>query len=154
VKIKLQTVAYRWIYRSCRLIVGAIFIFAAVVKICSPQDFADSIASYQIVPSSAVNIMAMGLPLFELGCGLLMLTGFFVRIGGMGIMVMLAIFIGALIIALSRGLSINCGCFEAKTLLDSDPWVALVRDTILLGLTFFVYRYKLSEFDSSAALNQ
>jgi putative oxidoreductase len=123
-----------------RLFLGFVFIYAAVIKIVSPQDFADSIAAYQILPFSIINVFAWGLPLFELSCGLLILNGRFGRTGLLGIVALLALFIAAFIIAFLRDHSINCGCFGASSWLDSNPWLSLLRDAILLGLALLLYR--------------
>jgi uncharacterized membrane protein YphA (DoxX/SURF4 family) len=135
----------QWRHRIGRFLLGLVFIYAAISKIGSPQDFADSIAAYQILPFSVINLMALGLPFFELACGLLVLTGSFVRIGLLGILAMLVIFITALVIALLQGISINCGCFGAHSWLDSNPWAALFRDACLLILSILVYKYHLME---------
>lgn len=128
-----------------RLLLGLVFVYAAAIKIVSPQDFADSIASYQLLPFSAINVLALGLPLFELGCGLMILTGYFSRTGLFGIVAMLALFMVALIISLLRGLSIDCGCFGVHSWLDFNPWLSLLRDAILLGLASFLYKYSFQE---------
>ena len=130
----------KWICRIGRFLLGAIFIYAAISKIGSPQDFADKIAAYQILPASAINLLALGLPPFELICGLLVLSGFYMRIGALGILGMLSLFAAALGIALFRGLSIDCGCFGGHSWLDGNPWIALTRDLFLLGLAVVVYR--------------
>jgi len=126
-------------YWTGRLVLGVVFIYAAVLKIGSPQEFADSIAAYQILPFPVINLLALGLPLFELACGLLVLTGFFFRVGVLGVLGMLAVFSAATVIALLKGLSIDCGCFGAHTWLDSDPWMVLLRDGILLAIAVFLY---------------
>jgi uncharacterized membrane protein YphA (DoxX/SURF4 family) len=141
--MKLKIRSQKWTYWIGRLILGAIFIYAAILKFGSPQDFADGIAAYQLLPYSLINLLAMGLPLFELVCGLLVLTGFFLRVGILGILTMLVLFTAALAITLLRGLSVNCGCFGAHSWLDSNPWIALLRDGIFLGLAVFVYKYRL-----------
>ena len=125
-----------------RLILAAVFIYAAILKIGSPLDFADSIAAYQLLPAAAINILALGLPIFELVCGILVLTGLFLRVGTLGILAMLGIFTVAIITALIRGLNIDCGCFGSHSWLDSSPWIALIRDLILIGLSLLVYRHQ------------
>ena len=142
-KIKFGIRFQQWGYGIGRFLLGLVFIYAAVSKIASPQKFADSVAAYQILPFSVINLLALGLPLFELVCGFLVFTGLFLRIGVLGILAMLAIFMGALAIALFRGLSIDCGCLGAHSWLDSNPWIALFRDGILLGFAVFVYRHSL-----------
>ncbi len=131
----------KWICGGGRILLGAIFIYAAVLKIYSPQDFADGIAAYEILPAAVINILALGLPLFELVCGLLVLSGFCLRVGALGILGMLSVFTGALGIALVRGLSIDCGCFGANSWLDMNPWMALCREVILLAVAGVVYRF-------------
>jgi hypothetical protein len=129
----------KWICGIGRVLLGAMFIYAAILKIDSPQDFADRIAAYQILPAAVINIVALGLPLFELVCGLLVLSGFYMGLGALGIFGMLSAFVGALGIALLRGLSIDCGCFGGHSWLDMNPWMALGRDVILLALAGVVY---------------
>ena len=147
--MKIEAKARVWGCRVCQLILGAVFIYAAIFKIGSPQDFADSIATYQILPAPLINLLALGLPVFELVCGVFVLTGFYIRIGVLGILTMLTIFSGALALALLRGLSIHCGCSGAQTWLDSNPWAALFRDTILLSLAVSVYRYSLPKITAN-----
>ena len=132
-----------WGYWTSRIILGAVFIFAATSKISSPQEFADSIAAYKILPFPAINLLALGLPLFEVVCGFLVLTGFFLRIGLLGVLGSLAVFISALITVLIRGLSIDCGCFGGHSWLDSNPWITLLRDGNFFVLAVFAYRHAL-----------
>jgi putative oxidoreductase len=131
----------KWICWIGRFLLGAIFIYAALSKINSPQDFADTIAAYQVLPTAVINLLALGLPPFEFVCGLLVLSGFHIRIGALGILGMLVIFLGALFMALLRGLSIDCGCFGGHSWLDANPWVAFCRDLVLLVLAYTVYRF-------------
>jgi uncharacterized membrane protein YphA (DoxX/SURF4 family) len=97
----------RWICRIGRFLLGAVFVYSALAKLASPQDFADKIAAYQILPVSVINLLAMGLPLFELACGMCVLSGFYLRMGALGLLGMLTIFVGALVIAALRGLSVE-----------------------------------------------
>ena len=140
------------LFWAARLILAAVFIYAAIIKIGSPLDFADSIAAYQLLPSAAINILSLGLPVFELTCGLLVLTGFFLRIGTMGMLAMLSVFTLAILTALVRGLDIDCGCFGSRTWLDSNPWVALIRDLILIGFSILVYRHQFRDKASPALI--
>ena len=126
------------LYPIGRILLAMVFIYAGIAKINSPQDFADKIAGYQILPAALINLLAMGLPLFELACGLFVLSGFYVRIGALGMLGLLSIFMGALVIALVRGLSVDCGCFGPDGGLET-PWMALWRDTILLVLAGVSY---------------
>ncbi len=142
-KFHLGSRSQEWICRIDRFLLGALFVYAALLKIRSPQDFADSIAAYQILPSPVINLLALGLPLLELVCGILVLSGFFLRVGALGILALLAVFTAAITLALLRGLPIDCGCFGAQSWLDSGPWTGLLRDLILLGASWFIYQQSL-----------
>lgn len=129
------------IYALCRIVLGVIFIYAASGKINAPQELADSIASYRLVPYPIISVMALALPLFELTCGLLMLTGYLCATGLLSSIAMLIVFLASLLYAVVRGLPINCGCFGAHSWLDANPWIALVRDGVLLLCAIYAYRH-------------
>jgi uncharacterized membrane protein YphA (DoxX/SURF4 family) len=123
-----------------RILLGLVFIYAAIIKITAPQDFADSIAAYQILPFSVINVVAIGLPLFELVCGLLLIAGFALRLSLLGILAMLSVFTLAIGLGMLRGISLDCGCFGSHSWLDSNPSIALVRDLALLVIAVYLYR--------------
>ena len=126
-------------YWMARFILGIVFIHAAMLKLASPGEFAGSIAAYRLLPAALIDPLALVLPFFEFAAGLLVLTGFCFRVGVLGILGLLAIFIAATVSALLRGLSIDCGCFGSHTWLDSNPWAVLIRDGFLLGIAVFLY---------------
>jgi len=122
-----------------RSILGVVFIYSGVLKILSPLSFADSIASYRIVPSNAINLLASGLPPLEILSGLLLITGFNVRVGILTVSLMLTAFSIALLSVIIRGLSIDCGCFGGSFWIDSNPWFALIRNLVLLCAGIYLY---------------
>jgi hypothetical protein len=130
-------------YGLARLALGAIFIYAALLKIGAPQDFADAVASYHLLPSAIVNLVALGLPLFELACGMLLLTPQFCATALLSVISLLGIFLAALLWALARNLPVNCGCFGAEVFPDAGPGIALARDLGLLLCALLAYRHEL-----------
>jgi putative oxidoreductase len=122
-----------------RTALGMIFLYAGILKTFSTQEFAEQIAKYQLVPDAAVNLMAMGLPAFEIVCGLMVITGIFQSAGSLSMVLLLITFLGATTFGLVRGLSIDCGCFGNHSWLDASPLIALLRDTALLVLAGCVY---------------
>ena len=94
-----------------RVILGGIFIYAAVGKILYPADFSEAIANYQLVPVMFTNFIAIVLPWAELVAGLLLLNGFRTQSGNVIIFLMVCVFSFGAVQALVRGLDINCGCF-------------------------------------------
>jgi putative oxidoreductase len=128
-------------YLLARLILGGAFVYAGILKIRSPLEFADNIAAYQLLPASMINVLALGLPFLEIVGGLSVLGGVLIRIGTLGILALLIVFIGAIVEALEKGLSIDCGCFGGHSGLESNLWVALGRNLVLLLLAAFIYRH-------------
>ncbi len=94
-----------------RCVLAFVFIYAAVIKITDPNDFAKAISNYKLLPESLVNIFAIVLPWVEMCAGLLLLFGASVKENSAILSSMLCVFIVAIIISLARGLNINCGCF-------------------------------------------
>jgi putative oxidoreductase len=129
----------RYLPSAVRILLGAIFIYAALLKIADPVAFAGSVAAYKILPYFASYLTAAVLPFVELSCGLLLVCGYRVRGGALIIGAMNLVFMIALSTAILRGLDIDCGCFKqggAKT----TPWTALLRDAVFLAMTVFVLK--------------
>lgn len=151
-KGRLQRFSPAGIHGATRFILGAVFIYAAIAKLRSPQEFADSIASYRIIPDPIVNLWAFGLPLFELICGVFLLTRYLCRIGLLSSMSLLIMFFAAILSAELRGLPISCGCFGSRSWLDASLWLSISRDGILLFGAIYSYRHYLRcDVKSSAA---
>ena len=129
----------RWTQFSIRLILGAIFLYAGFLKFQEPQRFADSIAGFQMVPDSVINLMALSLPVLEMIVGALLVFGIQRRIAALTVLILSGVFAVALITALTRGLKIDCGCFGGGEPSVLKTWLSLGRD-LLLGLGAFVIR--------------
>ena len=52
-----------------RLILGGIFIYAAMDKIAHPDQFAEIVYNYKLLPGALVNLMAIVLPWVEILAG-------------------------------------------------------------------------------------
>lgn len=143
----------QWAYLIARGILGGIFVYAGILKMRSPIEFADNIAAYQLLPANTINALALGLPFFEIICGLLVLGGLRIRIGTLGISTMLFVFMGAILTALKRGLSIDCGCFGGHSWVESNLWVALGRNVVLLLLAMYIYRQSLLKDEQNKVEN-
>ena len=128
-------------YWLSRIVLGGIFIYAAILKVRAPQELADSIASYHLLPYPIINLLALGLPPFELICGFLVLSGYFCGTGLLSIISLLVIFLAAMVSAIVRGVPIDCGCFGMHSWLDTNPWISVLRDMLLLLCAVYAYRY-------------
>lgn len=124
---------------AVRLYIGGLFIYASMYKINYAAEFAETIASYQLVPYWAVNLMALVMPWAELICGLFLVIGFRTKSAAAVIIGLLALFAAAIAISLLRDLPIGCGCFHA--LGEQMSWKTLLRDLVWLALAVYVYAF-------------
>jgi uncharacterized membrane protein YphA (DoxX/SURF4 family) len=94
-----------------RLLLALVFIFAAIEKIVSPENFSVSISNYKLLPAEFINITAIIIPWIELISGMLLLFGVSVKENAAIITFLLIVFTIGIVISLFRGLNIDCGCF-------------------------------------------
>lgn len=128
-----------WVSLAARVVLGLVFIAAALPKIGDPPGFAKVIWAYDLVPAALLNPIALVLPWLELFCGLALCLDFWVRAAAAWIAMLLLAFGLALSIDLVRHHPVECGCFgataprtEAERLVDMR-W-ALLRDVGLMLL--------------------
>lgn len=119
---------------AVRLIVGAVFIYAAYYKILHPGDFAKSIWYYHMTPVTMINLVALILPWWEMLAGLFLIFGVFYRGAVWSVLLMTLMFMIALSSAAIRGLDIECGCFKASQGAGDEAIDTLIRDFGLLVL--------------------
>ena len=83
VALNLFTLLMRWL-------MGAVFLYTGLSKALHPVDFLKLVRQYDLVQSSLpLNLIAAGLPWFEIFCGLLLLAGVAVRGTALTLMLML-----------------------------------------------------------------
>ena len=104
--------AHPWLTIRVQIALGAIFIIAALPKIADPPSFAHMIYNYRLVPSPLINISALVMPWVELLAGLALILGVWKAAARTVVAIMLAVFIVAISINLSRDNAIDCGCFN------------------------------------------
>jgi putative oxidoreductase len=134
----------RYAVHAVSLAVAAVFIYAGIDKIHDPLQFADSIAAFAILPAVLINLLAMGLPPFEIACGLLLIGPWTRRVGALAIAIILVVFMIALSSALLRGLTLDCGCFGVGAPSRPRMWAELALDAALLSGALFVYLRSIS----------
>jgi len=107
----MKILSNKYFLLACRIVLGIVFIFAAITKAYEPDGFAQSIANYKLIPFSMVNFLAIILPWIELSAALLLIFGISVKENSAILTTLLFVFIIAIAISLARGLDIDCGCF-------------------------------------------
>jgi uncharacterized membrane protein YphA (DoxX/SURF4 family) len=140
--------ANEWLVLATRLIMGAIFLYAAWDKFLHPREFAITVAAYKILPWQLINITAVLLPSLELVIGLALIIGLFPRGSAFIMFVLMLIFIAAFVIAMAMGVNLqDCGCFsnthdiEASSKGSSYTWIYLLRDLGFLLLLLHQIAY-------------
>ena len=101
----------KFFWRIVDLIVGGIFVYAGVVKVLDPVQFANDIDNYKTLPWFVSVRLAVYLPWLEIFCGLALIFRFLYRGGLLILTALILVFMGATIAAKARGLDITCGCF-------------------------------------------
>ena len=132
----------------CRLILGAVFIYASLDKIMNPDDFAKAIGNYHVLPLGLENLLALVLPWIEMLTGLCLIIGVMVDGATILIILMNIVFIFAISQALARGISIECGCFSVSSEGgDSIGLQTILRDIGYLLLAYVVYYRQERKFE-------
>lgn len=131
---------HRYIALLARLYLGSVFIFASIHKIAYPDAFAMDVATYNILPLSLINIMAICLPWIEIIAGFCMVAGVKSKGAAWLIIGMMVMFIVALLIALHNGLDMSCGCFASSSIQEGDEisHMTILRDAGWLFLGVYI----------------
>jgi putative oxidoreductase len=121
------------------LAIGVTFIYAGADKLREPLQFADSIAAFALLPAVLINLMALTLPPFEIACGLLMLTPRTRRVAALALTLTAVMFFLALVSALARGLTLDCGCFGVGAPSRPRMWLESGLNILLFAGALTVY---------------
>jgi putative oxidoreductase len=117
-----------------RWFLGAIFVYAGLVKIADPLGFALALYNYHILPGWMINPLAIYLPWVEVMVGAGLIAGIMISGGALVLSGMLVVFAMAIGIGLIRGLDIACGCFSTSASAEPITWFYVIRDLLLLGM--------------------
>jgi putative oxidoreductase len=120
----------------CQIILGFIFVYAAVGKIIYPGIFENAIKSYSNVPVKFTKIFVYAIPFVELIFGIFLLVGYFVRTSAIILSSFLVLFIILLIYAEIKGLNVDCGCFvkfsSESEIINKSNLELIIRDIMFL----------------------
>ena len=132
-----QHFAWRFfLRRSLAVLVGAVFIYAGILKVRDPLGFASDISNYQMIPWSVGVRLAFYLPWLELLCGFALV---FHRSFSGAVAVTTALmvaFIGATAWARIHGIDVSCGCFGSAGANLSLTWHLVLDCGLLVALIY------------------
>src|ERR1700730_6864508 len=127
-----------WVALALRIVLSGLFILAGVLKLLDPAAFAVEISRYQLIPWWSCALLALLLPWLEICMGIALLTRWFSRGALAWVTALLIVFSLALLSAMLRGLSIDCGCF-CRVWASTGTFWPLLRNLVLLGMTAFLW---------------
>jgi uncharacterized membrane protein YphA (DoxX/SURF4 family) len=131
-----QSKAVKAVVLILRIALGLVFIYAAYTKLSeSWRLFAAGIASYEVLPMWAVQLLARTLPWFELLVGVLLIVGRWLRVSTVATSALLLVFFSLMVRAYVKGMTIDCGCFGPG---EAISWKTLLRDGGMLAGSLFV----------------
>lgn len=129
-----------------RIVLAAVFIYAALQKIGKPLMFADEIRMYQVLDRGPLlYTVAIVLPWMELCCAISLLGGLFMRGAALTLAVMNAIFLAMITwrtigVMSAEGTPLmkvyfDCGCGFGATY----AWKKLIEDTLFILMAAAIY---------------
>jgi putative oxidoreductase len=121
----------------CRIVLGGLFIWAAVTKLPGMAAFAQDVANYRVIPAALVPVLAAAVVGIELLAGIALVTGLMERPAAAVLAVLLAAFTALLTQALLRGVDLRCGCFGGD---ERASWWTVLRDLVMLAAAVAVAR--------------
>ena len=131
--------AVLWASTGARVVLGAVWLWAAVAKMVDPQQAVVAVRAYRLLPEFLVRPVAWGLPFLELAVGVLLILGLRTRLAAVLSLGLLCVFTASVASAWVRGLSITCGCFGGGGVAPRVDWTTyakeLARDVGLMALS-------------------
>src|SRR5690606_8437592 len=97
-----------------RLFLGGVFVYASLVKLGDPQQFAWAIRAYRLIPDDAKHLVTLGafvVPWLELITSAMLILGLWGRAAALVATGFMAVFVYAVWSVIARDLNITCGCF-------------------------------------------
>ena len=128
------------LWRAVAIIIGGLFIYAGVVKVVDPAEFARDIDNYKMLPWQVSVWLGLYLPWVEIFCGLALIVRVLYRGSVFILTALMALFIVITIIAKARGLDISCGCFGHASKYLSFAW-HLALDFVVLAAILALRRH-------------
>nr|WP_321513467.1 MauE/DoxX family redox-associated membrane protein [uncultured Pseudodesulfovibrio sp.] len=127
-------------YIFLRVLIGGLFVYAGVLKLLNPYDFAITINMYGLVTWRMSTAISYIIPCIEIMSGL----GLILNVRGALALVVAQLlgFMAVLLYALHIGLDADCGCFGTPRTTDSvsvGPLEAIIRDVGMLTACATMY---------------
>jgi len=123
---------------GARLIVGCVLLYTGLHKVGHIADLARIIHGYRVLYPDLVNLAAMTLAWVEMLVGGLLVIGLLRRSAAVVAAGMFVVFMGAVWLAMLRGIDAPCGCFSVALGSERIGWPVLARDGVLALLCAYL----------------
>ena len=151
-----RTTPWVWASTAARVVLAAVWAWAAVTKIGDPAASVRAVRAYDLLPEWLAKAVGYGLPFLELSLAVLLLAGLATRLAAVASAALLAVFLVGIVSAAARGLQIECGCFGGGGSLEAGRSTAytteIVRDVALLLVSLFLVRWTRSRWAADDAV--
>ena len=143
--MKKQQLYYNFIV-FFKILLGMLFLYAAIDKIYFPVKFAEVIYHYKLAPLWMLNICAIIVPWIEIGLGVLLLFDVWSEIASVVLILLTFAFIIMIASAMARGLNIECGCFSLDSHNSYVGWKRIIEDILMIAAGWFILQFEYKKF--------
>jgi len=126
------------VHVACRVALVVVLLWSGIAKASDRQTAILSVSAYDLLPNSLAEPVGTILPWLEIGLGVLLLAGLFLRPAAVLAAGLMVAFLVAMGQAKARGLEIDCGCFGEGGPGEGVTWLDLGRDGALLAAAAFL----------------
>lgn len=135
--------AQPWVGLVLRLLLAAVWIWAALSKVGDPAGFVRAVRAYDLAPEWLAEAIGYGLPFLEFSLGIFLALGLGTRLVAAVSGLLFVAFLIGILQASARGLQIECGCFGGGGSVQNGQSTAytldILRDVgLLLAASFLV----------------
>ncbi|MCL5020798.1 MAG: DoxX family membrane protein [Bacteroidetes bacterium] len=118
---------------AARVLLGAIFAAAGILKDASMHSFILTVSAYDIVSIRLVPAFAVAVVSLEISFGFTLTAGFFSRLSAAVLSFLSLIFLIAVVVEITRGNNGACGCF-GSVVREKIGLTSTVRDFLLFSI--------------------
>jgi uncharacterized membrane protein YphA (DoxX/SURF4 family) len=147
-----KIITNKYFLLTMRILLSLTFIISGIEKISNPEEFAQSIENFRVLPFFSINIFALSLPWLEVLTGILLFFGVKVKENSFVITGMLMVFTLGIILAIFRNLDIDCGCFGTLHA-QKVGLLKVIENLALIIFSILVFLYHPKNFISIEADN-
>lgn len=145
-----------WVTVVARVGLAGVLGYAGLIKISDTGAAVRAVRAYEILPEGwPLQLWAFGQPFLEIALALLLLVGLATRFTAVAAAVLMVIFIGGIVSAWARGLSIDCGCFGGGGAVDPSQTEyprRIAEDLGFLALAVWIAVFPRSRFSLDGRL--